>query len=78
MRAVRALWVALGLLGGAALAAPSDDGDDQALLADADYVAGRAAIKAGDDALALGRFQSALPRRCRRAQRTVAQYQAKR
>ncbi len=62
MRAVRALWVALGLLGGAALAAPSDDGDDQALLADADYVAGRAAIKAGDDALALERFQSALRR----------------
>ena len=62
MRAVRLLCVALGLLGGAALAAPSDDGDDQALLADADYVAGRAAIKAGDDALALGRFQSALRR----------------
>jgi tetratricopeptide (TPR) repeat protein len=48
-------------LGGAA-AAPSNDGDDQALLADADYAAGREAIKAGDNALALRRFQSALRR----------------
>ena len=42
--------------------APTGDGDDQALLADADYAAGRAAIKAGDDTRALGSFQAALKR----------------
>ena len=52
----------LSLLVGAAAAAPSGDGDDQALLADADYAAGRAAIKAGDDTRALGSFQAALKR----------------
>ena len=57
----RAATVAL-LTAGAAVAAPSSDGDDQALLADADYVAGRAALKGGDDASALLRFQSALKR----------------
>ena len=46
----------------AAVAAPSGDGDDQALLADADYVAGRSALKAGDDTNALLRLQSALKR----------------
>ena len=46
----------------AAVAAPSGDGDDQALLADADYVAGQAALKGGDDASAVRRFQSALKR----------------
>lgn len=45
-----------------AAAAPSDDGDDQALLADADYAAGRAALKAGDASAALPRFQAALKR----------------
>ena len=45
-----------------ALAVQSDDGDDQALLADADYVAGRAALKSGDSANALRRFQAALKR----------------
>lgn len=40
----------------------SEDGDDQALLADADYTAGRAALKAGAFAAALGRYQSALKR----------------
>ena len=49
-------------MAGAAVSAPSGDGDDQALLADADYVAGRSALKAGDDASALQRFQSALKR----------------
>ena len=40
----------------------SDEGDDQALLADADYAAGRAALKAGEFAAALGRYQAALKR----------------
>ena len=40
-------------------AAPSDDADDQALLQDEDYVAGRAALKAGDVGAALRRFESA-------------------
>lgn len=43
-------------------AVQSEDGDDQALLADADYAAGRAALKAGDAATALRRFQAALKR----------------
>lgn len=43
-------------------AAPSDDGDDQALLADADYAAGSAALKAGDHAAALPQLQAALKR----------------
>lgn len=43
-------------------AAPSDDGDDQALLADHDYVAALAALKAGDAAAALPRLESALKR----------------
>ncbi len=44
------------------LAVQSDEGDDQALLADADYAAGRAALKAGEFAAALGRYQAALKR----------------
>ena len=43
-------------------AVQSDDGDDQALLADADYAAGLAAIKAGNFAGALLRLQAALKR----------------
>ena len=43
-------------------AAPSDDADDQALLQDEDYLAGLAALKAGDDRVALRRFESALRR----------------
>jgi len=43
-------------------AAPSDDADDQALLQDADYRAGLAALKAGDASAALRRFESALRR----------------
>lgn len=43
-------------------AVQSEDGDDQALLADGDYAAGLAALKAGDAGLALRRFQSALRR----------------
>lgn len=43
-------------------AVQSEDGDDQALLADADYAAGRAALQAGDSATALRRFQAALKR----------------
>ena len=43
-------------------AAPSDDGDDQALLADPDYAAAMAALRAGDAAAALPRFESALKR----------------
>ena len=40
-------------------AAPSDDADDQALLQDDDYIAGLAALKAGDAGAALRRFESA-------------------
>ncbi|MEZ0307197.1 MAG: tetratricopeptide repeat protein [Ramlibacter sp.] len=56
--------LALGLVAafGAALAAPSDDGDDQALLADGDYMAARAALKAGDPATAVARLERALKR----------------
>jgi tetratricopeptide (TPR) repeat protein len=54
--------LALALLPCAAAAVQSDDGDDQALLSDADYAAGRAALKAGDFTAALQRFQSALRR----------------
>lgn len=56
------LAAALALWPWAGIAAPSDDGDDQALLADADYVAGLAALEAGDAARALLRFQGALKR----------------
>ena len=68
MRIARSRRVASGaavialLLACAAAAAPSSDGDDQALLGDADYMAGRSALKAGNDANALRRFQSALKR----------------
>ena len=51
-----ALWPRAGS------AVQSDDGDDQALLADADYMAGLAALKTGDAATALPRFQSVLKR----------------
>jgi len=53
---------ALALLLRAAGAVQSDDADDQALLADADYGAGLAALKADDAATALRHFQSALKR----------------
>jgi Flp pilus assembly protein TadD len=56
---------ALALLAAAAWgarAAPSDDGDDQALLADPDYAAAIAALKAGNAAAALPRLQQALKR----------------
>ncbi|MEP6874158.1 MAG: tetratricopeptide repeat protein [Burkholderiales bacterium] len=43
-------------------AAPSDDADGQALLQDEDYVAGLAALSAGDAGAALRRFESALRR----------------
>ena len=43
-------------------AAPSGDGDDQALLADEDYAAARAALKAGNAAAALARLQQTLKR----------------
>jgi tetratricopeptide (TPR) repeat protein len=45
-----------------AFAAPSDDGDDQALSADADYAAGLKAVKSRDFPAALPRFQAALKR----------------
>ena len=53
---------ALALLPRVGGAVQSDDADDQALLADADYAAGMAALKGGDAASALRRFQSALKR----------------
>ena len=43
-------------------AVQSDDADDQALMADADYAGGLAALKARDMAAALRQFQSALKR----------------
>ena len=61
-RAVAGAAAAALMMVGAALAAPSSDGDDQALLADADYIAGRLALKTGEDANALRRFRSALKR----------------
>ena len=56
------LALALALFAGGALPIQSEDGDDQALLADADYAAGLAALRTGDVALALRRFESALKR----------------
>lgn len=56
------LAAALLLLALPVLAVQSDDGDDQSLLADADYAAGRAALKAGEFAAALGRYQAAAKR----------------
>jgi tetratricopeptide (TPR) repeat protein len=58
MRMALAVW----LVAGAAWAAPSADADDQALNADADYAAGRAALTAGQFNAALGKFQLALRR----------------
>ena len=52
----------LWLFAAASGAAPSDEGDEQALLADADYAAGVSALKANDPASALRRFQAALKR----------------
>lgn len=66
-RLARRQLLALAALVGAGAATDgravsSADGDDQALLADADYAAGLAALKAGDAAQALRLFQSALKR----------------
>ena len=49
------LAAALLLLASPVLAVQSEDGDDQALLADADYAAGRVALKAGEFSAALNR-----------------------
>ena len=64
MRLARRAGLALALALFAQAAAPvsSEEGDDQALLADADYAAGREALRVGDAALALRRFQAALKR----------------
>jgi tetratricopeptide (TPR) repeat protein len=65
---VKRLWRAglaaalLLLLASPVFAVQSEDGDDQALLADADYAAGRVALKAGEFAAALNRYQAALKR----------------
>jgi tetratricopeptide (TPR) repeat protein len=59
-RLVAAAVLVLLARGGHAI--QSDDADDQALLADADYGAGRAALQAGDAPAALRRFQAALKR----------------
>lgn len=60
----RRQFAALGLAAAAGWchAAPSDDGDDQALLADRDYAAAIAALKAGNAAAALPRLVQALKR----------------
>jgi tetratricopeptide (TPR) repeat protein len=57
--AALALLAAMPQIAGAV---QSEDGDDQALLADADYTAGRTALKAGDAAGALRLYQAALKR----------------
>lgn len=59
-RAVLALLLAGAA--GPAVSVSSADGEDQALLADADYAAGRRARQAGDWTLALRHFQAALQR----------------
>jgi Flp pilus assembly protein TadD len=56
------LLAAAVLLPGPGAAVQSEDVDDQSLAADEDYAAGRAALKAGDAATALRRFQSSLKR----------------
>ena len=53
---------ALWLVPAASGAAPSDEGDEQALLADADYAVGLFAFKANDPLSALRRFQAVLKR----------------
>ena len=62
MKAGRRTVLAAGLLAGLAKAAPSADEQDQALAADTDYAAGRAALKAGQFDTARLRFQAALRR----------------
>ncbi len=62
IRRATLIGVALALSLRGAGAVQSDDGDDQALVADADYAGGLAALKAGDATSALQRFQSALKR----------------
>lgn len=52
----------LAAAAGGLRAAPSDDGDDQALLADRDYAAGVAALRAGNAGAALPRLVQALKR----------------
>ncbi|MBC7601442.1 MAG: tetratricopeptide repeat protein [Ramlibacter sp.] len=64
MNAVRRVLLAAALMlpACAVWAVQSQDSDDEALLADEDYAAGRAALKVGDATVALRRFQSALKR----------------
>jgi len=62
VKARRRTALAIWLVAGAVWAAPSADEDDQALNADGDYVAGRAALNAGQFDAALGKFQLALRR----------------
>lgn len=57
-----AVALALMLVVPAAPAVPSAEGDEQALLADADYAAGLQALRAGDASAALRRFEAALRR----------------
>ncbi len=65
MKLRRRAWLlasAISLLVGHAGAAPSDEGDEQALSADAGYAAGLAALKANDYPRALPPFLDALKR----------------
>lgn len=61
---LRRRLAALSLVAAAGLsgAAPGDDADDQALLADQDYAAAVAALKAGDASTGLARLQGAQKR----------------
>ena len=62
-RSRRSMLLAVAvLLPGVGVAVQSEDSEDQSLVADADYAAGLAALKAGDAAGALRRFQAALKR----------------
>jgi tetratricopeptide (TPR) repeat protein len=62
VKATRRAVLAACLFASTAWAAPSADEDDQALNGDRDYVAGLAALKAGQFSAALGSFQLALRR----------------
>ena len=61
-RRAYSIATALVLLAGAAPGAPSEEGDEQALLADSDYASALSALKANDYSSALPRFQAALKR----------------
>jgi len=65
MKFRRRAWLiasVLSLMAGRGAAAPSEEGDEQALIADAEYAAGLAALKADRYSVALPHFLDALKR----------------